>query len=148
MNKATRQESERRVRQVSNWLLDGESSTDIIQYCKNSWQINQGQAYKYIKKAHELWQEINNTEIVYNLNWHIQTRRKLLNKCLKDGDKTNARQLLNDLADIMGIARNRLEHSGKVQTESTDKLKTVVEKMNDEQRKIFFNLIEQNNELD
>jgi len=148
MKKATREESERRVRQVSNWLLDGESSTDIIQYCKNSWQINQGQAYKYIKKAHELWQEINNTEIVYNLNWHIQTRRKLLNKCLKDGDRTNARQLLNDLADIMGIARNRLEHSGKVQTESTDKLKTVVEKMNDEQRKIFFNLIEQNNELD
>jgi len=148
MNKATRQESERRVRQVSNWLLDGESSTDIIEYCKASWQINQAQTYKYIKKAHELWQKINNDEIVYNLNWHIQTRRKLLNKCLKDGDRTNARQLLNDLADIMGIARNRLEHSGKVQTESTDKLKTVVEKMNDEQRKIFFNLIEQNNELD
>jgi len=113
MNKADRQESDRRVRQVSNWLLDGESSSDIIKYCEENWQIKQVQAYAYIEKARKLWDEINQNELVYNLTWHIQTRRKLLNKCIKDGDKSNARQVLNDLADIQGISRNRIEHTGK-----------------------------------
>ena len=113
MNKADRQESERRVRQVSNWLLDGESTTDIVQYCANEWKLSQRQTYVYINKARTLWEEINSNEFVYNLNWHIQTRRKLLNKCIKDGDKSNARQILNDLADIQGISRNRIEHTGK-----------------------------------
>lgn len=152
MNKADKQESERRVRQVSNWLLDGESSSDIIEYCRSSWRISQAQTYKYIEKARELWQEINNNEIAYNLNWHIQTRRKLLNKCIKDGDKSNARQILNDLADIQGISRNRMEVTGKdgkpIQTENIDKLKKVIDKMNESQRKIFFDIVEQNNGLD
>ena len=113
MNKADRQESDRRVRQVSNWLLDGESSSDIIKYCEENWQIKQVQAYAYIEKARKLWDEINQNELVYNLTWHIQTRRKLLNKCIKDGDKSNARQVLNDMADIQGISRNRIEHTGK-----------------------------------
>ena len=113
MNKADRQESDRRVRQVSNWLLDGESTSDIVKYCEENWQIKQVQAYAYIKKARELWAEINQNELVYNLNWHIQTRRKLLNKCIKDGDKSNARQVLNDLADIQGISRNKMEVTGK-----------------------------------
>ena len=48
MNKADKQESDRRVLQVSEWLLDGESTYKIIEYCQNNWGIKKHQVYKYI----------------------------------------------------------------------------------------------------
>jgi len=113
MNKADKQESDRRVRQVSEWLLDGESTYKIVQYCTENWGIEESQSRVYIRKARKLWEEIYHDEIENNLRWHLIARRKLFNKCIKDGDKTNARQLLNDIADIQGISRNRIEHTGK-----------------------------------
>jgi len=115
MNKADRQESDRRVRQISNWLLDGESTIDIIEFCREKWSIKEGQVYKYIEKARKVWEKINEDEMIYNLHWHLDSRRKLLNKCLKENDRTNARQILNDMADLHGLREI------KVKSEHTEK---------------------------
>lgn len=113
MNKADTQESNRRVAQISEMLLDGESYQQIIQYCSDTWNIGERQVYNYIKKARSKWDEICNKQLESNLNWHLLTRGRLYQKCIKKEDFSNARQTLNDLADIQGISRNRIEHTGK-----------------------------------
>ena len=112
MNKADNQESDRRVAQISEWLLEGESTYKIVQYCKENWDINESQTRKYIKKARVLWDKIYEKDFANNLNWHLIARRKLYNKCIKESDRTNARQVLNDIADIQGIRELKVKHSG------------------------------------
>ena len=112
MNKADKQESNNRVLQVSEWLLDGESCYRIVKYCEENWGIKQTQAYKYIEKAKKKWDKIYEKDFANNLNWHLIARRKLYNKCIKESDKTNARQVLNDIADIQGIRELKIKHSG------------------------------------
>jgi hypothetical protein len=113
MKKADTQESNRRVAQISEMLLDGESYQQIIQYCSDTWNIGERQVYNYIQKARSKWDEICNKQFESNLNWHLLTRGRLYQKCIKKEDFSNARQTLNDLADIQGISRNRVEHTGK-----------------------------------
>jgi len=112
MNKADKQESDRRVAQISEWLLEGESTYKIIEYCRVEWGIKAAQVYKYIDKAKQLWDEIYKKDFANNLKWHLIARRKLYNKCIKESDKTNARQVLNDIADIQGIRELKVKHSG------------------------------------
>ena len=115
MNKADTQEVERRILQVSEWLLDAECTYKIVKYCEQEWGIKRTQAYKYIDLAKEKWQEVYDKEFNDNLKWHLLSRKKLLNKCLKDGDKSNARQVLNDIADLQGLKEIRIksEHTEK-----------------------------------
>ena len=109
MNKADRQEVDRRVAQVSEWLLDGESTYKIVLYCEQNWGIKRTQTQKYIKLAKQKWDEIYQSEFENNLKWHLIARRKLYNKCIADGDKSNARQVLNDIADIQGLKEIRIK---------------------------------------
>ena len=49
---------------------------------------------------------------------------------------------------LLGLdAPQKHELSGSIETENTDKLRTVVDKMSDEERKLFFGMIEHNDSV-
>jgi len=66
--------------------------------------------------------------------------------------KINTAMAIFSLKQLGWRDKQEFEHTGKdggaIQTENVDKLKKVIDKMNDSQRKIFFDIIEQNNGLD
>jgi len=66
--------------------------------------------------------------------------------------KINTAMAIFSLKQLGWRDKQEFEHTGKdggaIQTENVDKLKKVIDKMNDLQRKIFFDIIEQNNGLD
>ena len=115
MNKADTQESSKRLLQINDWLLDGKSFQQIIRYCADKWNIKERQVYNYIKKARQKWDEICNQQFESNLSWHLLTRERLYQKCIKKGDFSNARQVLDSLADIQGLRELRIksEHTEK-----------------------------------
>ena len=43
MNRADKQEYERRIKQISDMLLDGESTQDIIEFSRLSWNLKSAQ---------------------------------------------------------------------------------------------------------
>ena len=103
MKKADKQESDRRVLQVSEWLLDGESTYKIVQYCTEKWEIEERQARVYITKARKKWDEIYEKDFNNNVNWHLIARRKLFNKCIKENDRSTALNTIKDIAAIQGL---------------------------------------------
>jgi len=115
MNKADKQETTRRLMQIAEWMLDGESVSRIIQYSSTNWNIGERQVYNYIEKARKRWDEICNKQFESNLSWHLLTRERLYQKCIKKEDYSNARQILDSIADLQGLKEIRIksEHTEK-----------------------------------
>jgi hypothetical protein len=53
MPKATEHEKILRVHEVYRMLVDCWPNTDIVEYARNKWGINQSMAYRYIAEARE-----------------------------------------------------------------------------------------------
>jgi len=141
MNKADRQESDRRVLQVSEWLLDGESTYKIVQYCSEKWQIGDRQVRKYIERAKEKWNEIYAQDFENNLKWHLIARRKLFNSCIKEKDRANARQILNDMADIQGLRELRIKSEHTETHEYRLIVENAFDELTEDNQKMFLDLL-------
>jgi hypothetical protein len=116
MAKATNKIAEQRIKEISFNLSRGMKATEVIEYAIKNWGISKPQVYKYIQKVRAKWDEVFENNFIYDVNWHLDARLTIYEKCMKKEDLTNARQILNDIADIQGIERNRakLEHSGNI----------------------------------
>lgn len=101
--KADKAESFRRTHIVKKLLLDGESPTRIIEYCKAKFGVQEGQAYNYMKKAHEIIEEDSHLSGVADTAWHLMSRMEIYNKQIKAGDLADALRTLRDMAQLQGL---------------------------------------------
>ena len=113
MNKADKRESKKRVLQISEWLLEGQSTYEIVEHCGQNWGIKRAQVYKYIDKAKGEWEETYKKDFVNNLNWHLIARRRLYKNALKGDRYSEANNILKDIADLQGLYKQVHEITGK-----------------------------------
>lgn len=111
--KVDKDEKERRVRAVQEWILQGYATSDIIKQATISWSITERQAYKYHKCAFEYFKEANETKVEQKKAYHIELRKKLFRdlkmKELPIGART-ALRIADSMARIDGVLS--LNYSG------------------------------------
>lgn len=137
--KADQIEFDRRIEVISDWLLDGESVYKIVHYSSEKWQVGRRQVEKYIRLARTGWKKAYQKDFKDNLDYHLLARRRLYNSCVREKDRSNARQILNDMAKIQGIMVDKVEHSGGLnieilRKEMAEKKKIIQEKLKTEQQ--------------
>ncbi len=112
-----------RVRSVMEWLLTGNSSTDVIRQSVLKWEISDRQAKRYISDAFKELRKATGADIKDRQALHIEARMKLL-RGLKDiaspeGVNT-ALRIWDSTAKIEGLTIDKHEHKvklqGKIQT--------------------------------
>lgn len=93
-------ESERRVRIIQEWILQGQSTSDIIAQLSVSFSISKRQAYRYYDKAFKEFQTGNKQSVEAKKAYHLALRRKLLKDLKEKETPTGARAALR-IADSM-----------------------------------------------
>jgi len=93
-------ESERRVRIVQEWILQGQSTSDIIAQLCMSFSISRRQAYRYYEKAFKAFQNENKQSIEAKKAYHLSLRRRLL-KNLKEKETPSGARAALRIADSM-----------------------------------------------
>ena len=94
------------------WILEGYMTKDIIDQCLRRFEIDERQAYKYIKKAKAIFKEASEDDIKERLAFHIAARMKLFNgmeeKKSPRGTKA-ALAVLIDIASLEGYYVNKTD---------------------------------------
>lgn len=116
--KVDKLEMAKRIRIVQEWMLQDHITTDIINNCMKQWGISDRQAYQYLKKASEGFEQITEKKLEKRLNYHLQRRTKLLRdldpayKRTPEGIKAQL-QVLEDIAKLEKLYTIKIEHTGK-----------------------------------
>ena len=99
-------ELDKRVRSVQEWMMSGNSTSDIITQCMNKWDITERQSYTYISKAYKAFLKISEDTIEERRSFHIETRLKLF-RDLRDKNINKsaavAIDILRDIAKLEGL---------------------------------------------
>ena len=101
--KITKIELDKRLIEVEEMLINGESRYALVQYGLKAWGIKAAQVDKYIAKVRKKWDECFEKEFKHNLTWHLIARKKLYKKCLETKDNRTALSVLHDIADLQGL---------------------------------------------
>lgn len=89
-----------RVRQIQEWLLQGQLVVDICRNITKAWSIDQSEAMKYIADAFEDFNTQANKGYAQTKAYHIQLRLSLYREAVKEKDLKLALQILTDLAKL------------------------------------------------
>ncbi len=92
-----------RVRQVQEWLLQGQIVVDICRNIMKAWSIEEHDAIKYIADAFEDFQKRADIDLDKTKAYHIQLRLTLYRKAVEAKEHKLALQILADLGKIEGI---------------------------------------------
>ncbi len=102
-----------RVEQVFNKIMNGSNTSDILQYCSEHWNISRRMAHKYMARARQRIEIINDANIDNSYSFHIAKRLQLLTRCVQIKDKSlrikMELDICKDMADIQGLYRDRIE---------------------------------------
>lgn len=114
--KATQTEYLRRIRTIQEWMLIGYNSSDIKEQALLKFApISTRQVERYIKEAHDNFEEITEKKIKRRLNYHIEARmkvfRELQNKNTPAGAAV-ALKILEDVGKLEKLYVTKVEHSG------------------------------------
>ena len=121
-NKADAKEVEERVTAVFGLLIVGASSSDIIQYAANTWNIGGRQTRTYIKRANHKFAEIAATDRETEFGKAIKRYETLFKSMMKIQDYKGALTAQREICRLMALnkpAQIQVEHTGTVQHEHT-----------------------------
>lgn len=93
-----------KIRQIQEWLLQGQLVTDILRNIMNAWTITEENGIEYIAAAFEDFTKKVNKGYNETKAYHIQLRLNLYKKAMEDKQYRVALQVLQDLAKIEGIS--------------------------------------------
>lgn len=124
--KADRIETDNRVRAIQEWILQGQTTVDIIRQCTIKWNISQRQAYRIFEKAYDEFHDMRHNSLKRRLSYHLESRLKLFRE-MKDKNTPNgarsACMILDSMAKLEGVMVEKHEHTGKdgapIETKST-----------------------------
>lgn len=92
-----------KVRQVQEWLLQGQLVTDICRNIMKAWSISEPEAIKYIADAFDDFTKRADISFKDTVAYHIQLRLTLYKKAIEAKEFKTALQILADLGKIEGI---------------------------------------------
>lgn len=98
-----KEEESLRVRQVQEWLLQGQLVTDICRNIMKAWGIDEPKAIKYIADAFDDFTKRADISFKDTISYHIQLRLTLYKKAVEANEFKTALQILADLGKIEGI---------------------------------------------
>lgn len=118
-NPANPVQMEERIKQVSDWLLDGESRHYIVQSGSEMWSISERQVDKYIRVAKKRISEIIQlkNDLSFRVAWHIRKRQRLLKTAISDHELNTALNILDSLAKLEGLLDPALQEKLRAETE-------------------------------
>ena len=93
-----------RVRQIQEWLLQGQLVTDILRNVISKWSIDESQGIEYISEAFEQFSKKVKNTYGQTKAYHIQMRLNLYKKALEDKQYHVALKILQDLSKIEGVS--------------------------------------------
>lgn len=96
-------ETDSRVRHVVKWLLECQSTADIIRTCVTNWGVGDRQAYNYLKTARKELRAHNEKDLEDTKAFHIAARKELYKKLPDKTDPYQAQVALNILQDMAKI---------------------------------------------
>jgi len=101
--------TQRRVRQIVEWVLNGYNTQDIIKQCNASWQLGERMSYKYLKKALDSIKKLPVDDLKEKQSLHIERRLKLFRELEKKSSAQGARTALRILDSIAKIDGSLIE---------------------------------------
>lgn len=102
--KVTQLELQRRLEQISEWLIQGASTSEIYQYAREKgWDVCNRQIDNYISKCYDLWNETLEKNRERLLAKHIRLRERLYFDAMREKDYQNRNLALNVLKDMAAL---------------------------------------------
>lgn len=103
-----------RVNEILAIRLQGGEFPEILQFAsEKQWGVCERQLRNYIAKSDELLAQTLEQDRVRLFNRHVASRRALYARCMAINDYSNARQVLKDEAELLGLyPAKRTELSG------------------------------------
>lgn len=89
-----------RIRQIQEWLLQGQLVTDILRNIIQKWAIDEPHGLEYISGAFEEFTKSVNMEYPKIKAYHITLRLQLYKKALEDKQYAIALRVLQDIAKL------------------------------------------------
>lgn len=89
-----------KIRQIQEWLLQGQLVTDILRNIIQKWTIDEKQGLEYIAAAFEDFSKQTQKEYSEVRAFHIQLRLNLYKKAMDDKQYEVALRVLQDLAKL------------------------------------------------
>jgi hypothetical protein len=113
--KSTQATVKQRVSEVLRLRLLGAEFYDIVQHAsENGWGVGERQLWNYIAKADDLLEASLETDRDKLLRRHVAQRQALFARAMSVSDYGNARAVLKDLAELLGLyPAKRHELTGK-----------------------------------
>jgi len=121
--KVDKDEKERRVRAVQEWILQGYATSDIIRQASISCNITDRQAYKYHKEAYGFFKAANEQSIEDLKAYHIELRKKLYRDLKRKDVPSGARtalRIIDSIARIDGVTPLMYKGNGTDYSSSSD----------------------------
>lgn len=115
---------QQRVSELLTIRLQGAEWADIVQYAsEKAWGVGERQLRNYVRKSDDLLAETLETHRGRLINRHVAQRRALYARCMAVSDYSNARAVLKDEAELLGLyPAKKTEVTGKdggpIQTET------------------------------
>jgi hypothetical protein len=100
--KSSNIELDKRIRAVQEWMMQGYTSADIARQIMSKYDLKVRMAYKYIRKAYEVFKEQSVKDLEADRQFHIQARMKLFRELQ---DKTSCKPAGVALAILQDIAK-------------------------------------------
>jgi hypothetical protein len=133
MARSTDMEVSRRIRTVAQWIIEGNSYTDIVHNIAQTWGVEERQSKNYISKALDLFKEENQDELEQKIAFHKRARMdnyRLLveqrTKTIKNENLSTYKKVqlvcmlsnqinttLRDIAKIDGVFIEKVDHTSK-----------------------------------
>lgn len=122
MRKATKPEVEQRILVIYQLCCKGYSFTEIVQYCKQKYEIKKTQTSKYIKRAYKKILENNKGEIENKRAEAITRYLSWLKKAEEKGNITDAVKIQSRIDKINGLEVENINVSGEITIKDLEKL--------------------------
>ena len=82
------------------WMLQGHMTKDIIANCAAQWQVDERQAYKYIKACKKEFADSRKGQISDRIDFYLAAKMKLYNE-MEDKKTPKGASVANDILDSM-----------------------------------------------
>jgi hypothetical protein len=114
--KSDKVEVEKRIRIIQEWLMQGQTTFDIIRQSVSSWGISERQSYRLLERAYDEFSQLKQRGTKRRLNYHIEARLKLFRDMKDKATPKGARaacMILDSMAKLEGVLIDKHEITGK-----------------------------------
>lgn len=103
-----------RVKDISEFLMQGNSREYIIQYSSENWNVGERQTDKYIQKARDIISASVKRSVDYEYAKAMRRYEELYRLNIERKDYKTALAVNKEITALQGLYKNQVEHSGEI----------------------------------